>query len=707
MEKVTGREVLIMDSSSIKENNNSALEAPVQLDDTSNQHVQKDTSINSNHKSNTEEQKENNDDLEESIEARVDEQESLDRSGNRDDIETIVEEIKNKKDDGDLEPVSFKVEQDNNKEKDDSTEALSEKKISSSEDIRDDEVFVNALVDHTEDGTDDPTNTVDETDDSRENEEYLQVVDSFKDQRNESKINDKLLEESTVDPISDLISYQDKIRMERLFEEAKNEKLILETKKAKKKGKGGEKHNPKDQINDSDTYKVEDDERFYALRRGLTTKRCLYFCWKDICEQIEGCPNAEYEVYDDLDLAVAYILDNEDDINISTQKRKRSSTESVCSSKKSSKRLKASSSKKGTSVSGLTKADDLVPVYSTKKEKKILVTTMDNKLKESQFMEEQKKRDEAAAAKEKKAKDRLQKLKNETDRLRKEADWEIMFCALSKYKKEVGDYNGPYSKESQLGTWVHKQKLEFKKFEAGNKSKLSTEKVNMLKAIGFQFHDRTKYLSWDDHLENYKKYLDKHGPDFQPLSDTPLGKWAYTIRQNYKRVQAGETVSNLSAERIEVLKELGFDWKRPQKVKAVAVKEKKVKEKAPKVNVKDKKWKKRYKELVEYKEEHKTVVVPLSYGPLGRWVANQRKYYKAAKRGEETKYMNEERLQLLDDIDFEVEVKRGRKSPKGLSECSEEKKRIEGIDWDAMYEQLKAFHTKHGHSVVPFRYVVV
>ena len=702
-----------MDSSSDKEdNNNSGLVSPGQCDENRYQNLQKETSINSTHETNIEEHKENKGDLEESRVVGVDKQESLDRSVNRDDIETIVKEKKNEKDDEDHESVPIKVD-DNNEGMKGSTESFSEKKILPSEDVGDNEVFVDALDDHTEDGNDDPTNPSKDTDDPQENEDYNEVVDSFKDQTNESEINDCLLGESNVVQIPDIISYQDKTRMERLFEEAKNEKLFLETKKAQKKGNSSKKHNSKDQADENDSYEVEDDGRVYALRRGLTTKRCLYFCWKDICEQIEGCPNAEYEVYDDLDLAVAYILDNEDEIPISTLKRKRSSTDSDRSSKKGPKRRKASSSKKCAKVSEQTKAEDLVPVYFTKKTKKTPVKTiMTRKDKETMDREfkkvmEQKKREEEAAEKEKRAKERLQKLKSETDKLKKEADWDIMFGALSKYKKEVGDYNGPYSKESQLGTWVHKQRLEFKKFEAGNKSKLSKEKVNMLKSIGFQFHERTKYLSWDDHLESYQKFLDKHGPDFHPLSDTPLGKWIYTIRQNYKRVQAGETVSNLSAERIELLDKLGFDWERPKKVKSIAVKEKKVKEKAPKVNVKDKKWKKKYQELVDYKEVHKTVVVPLSYGPLGRWVANQRKYYKAAKKGEETKYMNEERLQLLDDIGFDVEVKRGRKSPKGLLECSEEKRRIEGIDWDKMYGQLLAFHKKHGHSVVPFRYVVL
>jgi len=247
------------------------------------------------------------------------------------------------------------------------------------------------------------------------------------------------------------------------------------------------------------------------------------------------------------------------------------------------------------------------------------------------------------------------------------------------------------------------KKIEFKKLTNGKSSKLTQEKVAMLKSLGFQFHDRTKYLSWDDHLESYNEFIIKYGPNFQPLSDTPLGKWVYTVRKNYKDVQEGRSVLNLTPERIKKLVGINFTWERPKNSKTVSIKDKKSKEREPKISSKDTKWKLRYEELLKYKEEYGNIVVPLNYGPLGRWVSNQRKYYRIAKSGQEQTYLTDERMQLLDDIEFGVKVKRGRKSPKGLSECSNEKKRMECLDWEAMYQELKAFHKEHGNCTVPFR----
>jgi len=69
-----------------------------------------------------------------------------------------------------------------------------------------------------------------------------------------------------------------------------------------------------------------------------------------------------------------------------------------------------------------------------------------------------KKLDDKATAREKKAYDRLQRIKSETERLEKEADWEIMYAALKKYQDEIGNTNVANSKTSKLGSWVHKQK---------------------------------------------------------------------------------------------------------------------------------------------------------------------------------------------------------------------------------------------------------
>jgi Helicase associated domain len=65
---------------------------------------------------------------------------------------------------------------------------------------------------------------------------------------------------------------------------------------------------------------------------------------------------------------------------------------------------------------------------------------------------------------------------------------------------------------------------------------------------------------------------------------------------------------------------------------------------------------------------------------LGNWVAHQRKFRKKRDAGKPCGGMNADRISLLEDIGF-----------------------VWGVfdeGWDAMYESLKDYKTKHGHTNV-------
>jgi len=61
--------------------------------------------------------------------------------------------------------------------------------------------------------------------------------------------------------------------------------------------------------------------------------------------------------------------------------------------------------------------------------------------------------------------------------------WDKRFEQLKRYKKDHGDCNVPrkYKANPQLGEWVHEQRKLYKN------GKLSKERINLLKGIGFKW----------------------------------------------------------------------------------------------------------------------------------------------------------------------------------------------------------------------------
>ena len=65
--------------------------------------------------------------------------------------------------------------------------------------------------------------------------------------------------------------------------------------------------------------------------------------------------------------------------------------------------------------------------------------------------------------------------------------WEQRFNELKDYRKKYGNCNVPinYQNNKQLGQWVHNQRKEYKKFQKGEHSQLTKERISKLKSIDF------------------------------------------------------------------------------------------------------------------------------------------------------------------------------------------------------------------------------
>lgn len=160
-------------------------------------------------------------------------------------------------------------------------------------------------------------------------------------------------------------------------------------------------------------------------------------------------------------------------------------------------------------------------------------------------------------------------------------------------------------------------------------------------------------VSWDVRFGELKAFEKKNGHCLIPQrfpENLQLGHWASNQRGFYKK-------GNLTEDRIRKLEKLGFAWQPDETV-----------------------WRERYEELKAFHKKEGDCRVPKAYPanpPLGIWVEVQRaNYIKGKLRKDRTK-----KLEILgfDWNPFESQ-------------------------WDEKFEELKAFHKREGHCLVPAQF---
>jgi len=158
---------------------------------------------------------------------------------------------------------------------------------------------------------------------------------------------------------------------------------------------------------------------------------------------------------------------------------------------------------------------------------------------------------------------------------------------------------------------------------------------------------------------------DNEDPGFQALA-----RWVGNQRVFYKYFQNGDT-KHIKAHRIIALESLGFVW-----------------------DIKEYRWLEWYNKLKEYKKIHGHCKVESKENKnLHCWVVRQQ--HEFAKKLENVPYsLSNERIKLLEELDFSFEAP---KNSRRNTSLSSEKL------WDQKFSELKAFHEKYGHSQVNVR----
>eukprot|EP00957_Ditylum_brightwellii_P144314 10994363-Ditylum_brightwellii.AAC.1 len=245
---------------------------------------------------------------------------------------------------------------------------------------------------------------------------------------------------------------------------------------------------------------------------------------------------------------------------------------------------------------------------------------------------------------------------SESDATLSTSAWANMYKELKDYVSTHGHALVPtkFTANPPLGHWVDHQRYLYRLKRYGRsspKNMLSDDKIEKLDALNFVWD--VYDTQWEIRYKELQKFVLENGHANVPTDETSLGSWVSHQRHHYKQLQdKGPASSVMTQERIVKLEALGFVWK-----------------------IYDLSWMERYQELVQYKHDHGDCLVPKDYASnhsLGRWVENQRHYYRKKTS------ITPERIQKLNDIEF-------------IWEPLEYK-------WNLQYQELVDFVGSNGHA---------
>ena len=258
--------------------------------------------------------------------------------------------------------------------------------------------------------------------------------------------------------------------------------------------------------------------------------------------------------------------------------------------------------------------------------------------------------------------------------------WNDMFHRLISYKQQHNSTSVPrkYAADPKLGRWVNAQRKHYRD------GTMSGYRVNLFNSIGFVW--ATFNSQWNEMFQRLVTYKKQHHESTLVSAggyeaDTQLGQWALDQRKNYKK-------ENLSVDRIERLESIDFVWDQLEE-----------------------QWMAMYDSLRAYKNKHKSTQVPRTYAAegnhlphLGSWVYRQKSLYKDGK-------LLEKRVECLNSIDFEWEVKQkdsSKISSTNTSLCVDDQAVNNNNEYDTAYsdsengdgdDKLKKSRTRKNNTI--------
>jgi hypothetical protein len=190
--------------------------------------------------------------------------------------------------------------------------------------------------------------------------------------------------------------------------------------------------------------------------------------------------------------------------------------------------------------------------------------------------------------------------------------WEVNFEKLKTYKQMYGTCQVSVKKDQKLQRWTRWQRIVF------YQGKLSKGRIDKLNQIRFPWSTEESY--WMKMYDELTSFNNQFGHTRVPYGWAPnpqLAAWVYRVKL---------TKSNLTPQKIELLKLIHFDWTLNRKILLP--------------------WKVMYDRLIQFKQMHGHTYVPAKWHKdpkLGKWVSRMR---------HEREKLTVERIVLLEAIEF-------------------------------------------------------
>jgi hypothetical protein len=205
--------------------------------------------------------------------------------------------------------------------------------------------------------------------------------------------------------------------------------------------------------------------------------------------------------------------------------------------------------------------------------------------------------------------------------------WDESYRKLVEFHMTHGHTNVPINVEDSFSLWVHIQRREYRKFKAGEYSRITQERIDRLNRLNFVWEKQK--ADWVLKYQELCRYRQEHGNCIVPKTHVSLGRWVGQQREQYRKYQDGKP-SSISLERIEMLKKIDFVW-----------------------NAQDALWRQRLEELREHVNVNGYGCAPprKTHNSLARWLNRQLEAYEKMKNGEKVA-MNDERAMELRKLGF-------------------------------------------------------
>lgn len=140
--------------------------------------------------------------------------------------------------------------------------------------------------------------------------------------------------------------------------------------------------------------------------------------------------------------------------------------------------------------------------------------------------------------------------------------WDARYEQLLTFKKTCGHCCVPHTFEENptLSRWVKRQRYQYRLRQEEKDSSMTADRVQKLEEVGFVWDSHA--AAWQERLSELKQFLEQNGHSSVPSNNPQnpqLATWVKCQRRQYKLFCRGKT-SNMTAERIFALNELGFMW---------------------------------------------------------------------------------------------------------------------------------------------------